>query len=332
VAPTARRYVKPLQPRSIDAFRASLRAGPARRTLTFALRVGRSAVFRARTLFSTEKVGLLKRNLLFPLRNTVLRGRPLALQAGGQSFLLAPEGAIPLEIWSRRYSEKFELEFILRILGPGMTFVDIGANVGLFSVPAAKKVQRGRVFAFEPYGWTYQRLNQNAQLNNLSNLHAARSALGDYTGDAVLQVNAAGKDGLNTLGKPVHDDSEVVATEVVPITTLDDFLRENAIIHIDAMKVDVEGAELLVFRGARNLLAKPDAPLILYESGILTKGHGYHPVETMWLLEQYGYSFFTIDSAGGRIATLTGMHSCDTMLISAKPTHSFYPALQELAR
>jgi FkbM family methyltransferase len=332
VTQATHRSVRALQPGALAAFQASLRAGPTRRTLRFALRVGRSAVFRARTLFSTKKVGLLKRNLVFPLRNAVLRGRPLALEAGGQSFLLAPEGAIPLEIWSGRYSEKFELEFILRILGPGMTFLDVGANVGLFSIPAAKKVQHGRVLAFEPSAWTIELLAKNASLNHVNNLVIVHSAVGDYTGEATLQVNISGKDGLNTIGKPVHEDSEIAGTEKVPITRLDDFLRKRSISHVDAMKVDVEGAELLVFRGAKHLLAGPHAPLILYESSTLTKGLGYHPVETMWLLEQNGYLFFIIDSRDGRITALTGIQPGHSMLIAAKPSHPSYPELQELAR
>ncbi len=326
------RRVKPLKPGAFDAYRASLTAGTVRRTLGFALRVGRSAVSRARNLLSAGKVRLLRRNVLFPLRNALLGKRPIALQAGGHSFVLAPEGAVPLEIWSRRYFEKHELDLIVGALQPGMTFVDVGANVGLFSIPAAKRVQHGTVFAFEPSAWTVERLAKNVRLNDLSNLVIVRSAVGDYIGEATLQVNVPGKDGLNTMGKPVHEDSEIASTEKVPVTTLDDFLRQHSISHVDVMKVDVEGAELVVFRGAEKLLAKPNAPLILYESGILTKGFAYHPVETMWLLEGHGYVIFKIDSRDGRIAALTGAQAGDTMLIAVKPSHSSYPFLRERAR
>jgi FkbM family methyltransferase len=235
-------------------------------------------------------------------------------------------------MWSGIYSEKYELEFILGILRPGMTFIDVGANVGLFSIAVSKKIEPDRVFAFEPSGWTCQRLIQNARLNNLENLHVTRAALGDYKGEALLQVNASGKDGLNTIGRPSHSDSEINSTESVPITTLDLFLRENGRAHVDVMKVDVEGAELLVFRGAEELLAKSDAPLILYESSMLTEGFGYHPVETMWLLERHGYSFFTIDSRDGRIKALTGVQVGYTMVIAVKPSHPSYPVLRERAR
>jgi len=298
-------------------------------------RLVRAIAFRARywppNAFNAV-VNRAKRRLILPVRDALLGQKPLAVRAGGQTFLLSPEGYVAMDIWARSCFERHELEFVLGALQPGMTFIDVGANVGLFSIPAAKKVEHGRVFAFEPSAWTMELLSKNASLNQLRNLEIVHSAVGDYTGEATLQVNASGKDGLNTIGKPVHDDSEIVTTEKVPITTLDDFLRGHSILHVDVMKVDVEGAELLVFRGAKDLLAKHDAPLILYESGVLTKGFGYHPVETMWLLEQYGYAFFHIDSRDGRITRLSGMQPCDTMLIAAKPTHVFYPLLQGLAR
>src|SRR5260370_29931836 len=167
---SVRRCVKPLNPKALHAYRRSLEAGPLRRTFTFARRVGRSVLFRARNLFSAEKVRLLRRNVLFPMRNRLLRGRPIALRVAGQSFLLAPEGAIPLETWAGRYFEKHELDLIVGALRPGMTFIDVGANVGLFSIPAARKVQHGKVYAFEPSVWTYELLTKTARLNKVGSL------------------------------------------------------------------------------------------------------------------------------------------------------------------
>ena len=241
--------------------------------------------------------------------------------------MLAPEGSVPLEMWSGRYFERYELDFAVNCLQPGMTFVDIGANVGLFSIPAAKKLQRGNVYAFEPASSTFQLLINNVRLNQLDNVHLVRSALGDYRGEAVLHLNVPGKDGLNTIGRPTHDCSEVVGTERVPVTTLDAFLQSSGIAHVDLLKVDVEGAELLVFRGAAELLARPDAPLILYESGFLSKGFGYHPVETIWFLERYGFSFFVIDSYTGKISVPRGDGAYGAVLIAVKPAHPSYPAI-----
>ena len=295
-------------------------------------RVGRSFLVPIRKVRHALNPRIVKRNVLFPIRNILLRRRPITVAVGGQSFLLAPEGAVPLEMWSGHYFERHELELILTLLQPNMTFVDVGANVGLFSIPAAKKLQHGRVLAFEPCSWTYQRLLQNMRLNNTTNLLPVHTAVGDRAGEALLQVNAAGKDGLNTLGKPIHSDSQVVAAEKVPIGSLDALLLQHDISHVDVMKVDVEGAELFVFRGAIRLLNAQNAPLILYESSLLSKGFDYHPIEQMWLLEKCGYSFFVIDSDTGRISVPPGGRAYGQNVIAVKPSHPLHAAILERVR
>jgi len=300
------------------------------RAVRLGFRVLRSISFRTRRLFDKDTPRRVKRNVLFPVRNFLLRSKPLSVRVGNQSFLLAPEGGVPLEMWAGRYFEKHELEFILRILRPKMTFVDVGANVGLFCIPAAKAVAPGTVFAFEPTSSTFQSLSKNIFLNSLTNVQATCSALGSHEGQAVLQVNVVGKDGLNTIGRPTHVECEVVATETVPITSLESFLQHKSIDHVDAMKIDTEGAELFVLRGAGKILEGPGAPLILYECGVLTRGFGYHAVETVWLLEKIGYHFFVLESKNGSIRTFTGTKDFDCMLIAVKPQHPSYPMVASL--
>lgn len=237
-----------------------------------------------------------------------------------------------MELWSDNHLERREVEFVINLLQPSMTFVDIGANVGLFSIPASKKLQHGRVFAFEPSSWTFERLVLNARLNAATNILSFHTAIGDRNDEALLQINVSGKDGLNTLGRPVHPDCKIVRREKVTIGTLDRLLEEHNISHVDILKVDVGGAELFVFRGARRLLSSPDAPIIVYESCRNSEGFDYHPVEQMWLLEKLGYSFFLIDSATGRISLPPNGRAYDSMVIAAKPSHPFYATLQERLR
>jgi FkbM family methyltransferase len=232
-------------------------------------------------------------------------------------------------MWCGGYFEATELEFLLDVLKPGMIFVDVGANVGFYSIPAAKKVEHGTVFAFEPCAWTYRTLLENVKINKLTNIQAVNSALADRKGQATLQVNVRGKDGLNTLGRPTHVDCEVVATERVQVTSLDDFMLEQSISSVDAMKIDVEGAELFVLKGATNLLRQPNAPLILYESHSLSKGFNYHPVEQMWFLEKLGYSLYVIDPVCRKISRPPHGRAYDAMIIASKSSHPFYPGLLE---
>jgi FkbM family methyltransferase len=297
----------------------------------FGKRAARAISHRAR--FAMTRLTRIKRNVVFPVRNVLSRHKPLSVRAGGHRFFLVAEGGVAADTWSRSRFERHELDFILKILQPGMTFFDVGANVGLYSLAAANKVVDGRVFSFEPCQWTYQRLLRNVQLNGLQNVSAIRTALGECSGQAVLQINAPGKDGLNTLGRPRHPDSEITGQETVPIATLDEFMAQSNISKVDVMKVDVEGAELFLFRGARNLLEQPVSPLILYESdAMLTAGFSYHPVETMWLLERYGYSFFVIDSRTGQISVPHAKRAYDAMVIAVKATNPLYPFVKGGAR
>jgi FkbM family methyltransferase len=266
------------------------------------------------------------------MRNKLLGNEPIAVTACGLLFRLVPKGGVAFDIWSGGHFEARELEFVLQVLQPGMTFVDVGANVGLYSVPASKKVQGGKVFAFEPTPWTYQVLLENIRLNNLKNVCAERFAVGDAEGEAVLKLNVAGKEGLNTIGRPAHEFSDIQGSERVPITRLDDFVDRYSIQRVDVLKIDVEGAELLVLRGAQRLLRRPDAPLIVYESGFLSRGFDYHPVEQAWLLEKHGFHLFVVNPSTGEISEPLNGRAYDSMVIAAKPSHPAFAAVKERAR
>jgi FkbM family methyltransferase len=165
-------------------------------------------------------------------------------------------------------------------------------------------------------------------LNELAGVQTIRAALSDKTGEASLYVNAALKDALNCLEEPSHTDADVVRRELVQTITVDEFLANRNIARVDLMKVDVEGAELLVFRGARNLLERQDAPVILYEGySWCTAGFHYHPVELMWQLEAFGFELFVLDQQSGRVRLRVPGESYEAMMVAAKPTHPKYSAI-----
>ncbi len=294
--------------------------------------VGRWSVARGRAarLFLRKARNPVQRRIwsgqfFFPLRNLILRNRPIAVALGDHAIQLIPQGSAALDNWSGLRHKGNEVSFVLNLLDPRMAVFDVGANAGLFAVSAAKTVGENGVFAFEPCSATCDILKRNLQLNGVPGVHTAQIALGDTEGEAVLQINARGKDGLNTLGHASHPDSEVVGQEKVSITTLDEFIKQRGIPRVDVIKADIEGAELMLFRGAKDLLRRADAPLILYESfGFLTRGFGYHPVEILWLLESSGYELFTLDGATGAISELKPDYGYDSMVIAAKPGHASY--------
>ena len=158
-----------------------------------------------------------------------------------------------------------EFAFLDRFLQPGMTFLDIGANEGIYSVFAARRVgAEGTVWAFEPSRRELDRLRCNLELNGLQ-VRVFPLALADSAGRADLRVAGYGHEGQNTLGAFAYAGVEVARTEPVDLMRLDDVVEQNPLGRLDAIKVDVEGAELRLFRGATATLRR-FRPVLLFEA------------------------------------------------------------------
>jgi FkbM family methyltransferase len=158
-----------------------------------------------------------------------------------------------------------EFAFLDKVLEPGMSFLDAGANEGIYTLFAAVRVGNGAVWAFEPSQREMERLERNIQLNGLGNVKTFRMGLADEDGEAELTVAAAEHSGQNTFGEFVYPTVESLRREVVPVRTLDRVVEDQGITSLDVVKVDVEGAEQRLLRGARNAL-RAFRPIILLEA------------------------------------------------------------------
>ena len=156
-------------------------------------------------------------------------------------------------------------DLLKAFLRPGDTFLDVGANVGLFTLIAARRVGRsGKVHSFEPVRKTHARLIENVRLNGLTNVACHCIALSDTIGETTITVAGEGFDAWNSLGKPYMGGT--VGTETVATTTLDEFVERHALNgKITAIKIDVEGWESRVLGGANRTLSRGDAPLLIVE-------------------------------------------------------------------
>jgi FkbM family methyltransferase len=157
--------------------------------------------------------------------------------------------------------------FIRQNVKPGMTVLDIGANTGYMTILLADMVgAHGQVHSFEPMPANYELLRKNVDSNGLNQVHLHKLALSDRKGEATLHVDP-GNDGGNTIGNVMGEGWDGHSAITVATEALDDFLGRAGIGKVDFIKIDVEGAESLVFAGARKLLSRPDAPLIVCEVG-----------------------------------------------------------------
>lgn len=194
--------------------------------------------------------------------------------------------------------EPNEFAFFDHVLEPGMTFLDAGANDGIYTVFAAKRVGgQGTVWAFEPSVRELSRLRHNLELNHLT-ARIFPLALADCSGQAELSVGAYEHAGHNTLGAFAHQ-TEMERKDLVEVRRLDEVLNENPLARLDIMKIDVEGAELRLLRGAVETL-REYRPILLFEvsEGSL-KHQGGSPQELLAFLHGENYLIYTFDRLTG---------------------------------
>ena len=175
--------------------------------------------------------------------------------------------------------------WIVRNARPDWVTFDIGMNFGYFTCLLASFSKE--VHGFEPVGWLAARSRANVELNAFANATINELALSDHAGTA--QLNLPDPDHCNWgTSSLVHKSSSQTAVVEVPLETLDRYCEAHRITRLDFMKVDVEGAEHLVFRGAEKTLERM-RPTIIFE---FNEESG---PETYGLLEKLGYGFFDMD-------------------------------------
>lgn len=152
---------------------------------------------------------------------------------------------------------------LARLLSAGNVFYDIGANVGFFSLIAAKLVgSAGLVYAFEPVAENAASIRENASLNNHRNLLLLDVAVGKVSENAELLLT--GWDGGSSLSSSVVKPSDPRLKRNVRVVALDDIIEQEKLRPPNVVKIDVEGVELDVIQGMTKTIAN-SKPVLLYE-------------------------------------------------------------------
>jgi FkbM family methyltransferase len=190
-----------------------------------------------------------------------------------------------------------DLRFLWKYLKPGMTFFDIGAFHGIYSMIAAKKLgSTGRVVAFEPSQRERNRMNLHLRYNKINSVTLEPYALATEEGKAQLNIVVEGYTTMNSLRPPATDHP--VNQTTVETISLDAYLNRKRTASVDLLKIDVEGGEVAAFRGADHLLSHV-RPLIICEVlDRVTQPWGYPASDIMNMLRAYGYEWSDILSDG----------------------------------
>ncbi len=194
-----------------------------------------------------------------------------------------------------------ELRFVWKWLRPGMAFIDVGAYHGIYTVIAAKKLgNSGRVVAFEPSPRDRRRLQLHLRYNRIKSVTVEPYALAAGEGKASMTIVVAGFTNMNSLRPPaIHHPVKQI---VVETTTLDEYLNRNHIDKVHLVKIDAEGGEIEILRGADGLLTR-QRPLVICELlDRVTRPWGYSAREIVSQFRAYEYDWFDIRFDGSLIS------------------------------
>lgn len=206
-----------------------------------------------------------------------------------------------------------EIGFLVRWLKAGMNAIDIGANVGVYSLPLARSVApSGQVFAFEPGTANREHLARGSGANGLDNLHISACALSDCERAAWLELASSGE--INALSE---DGAPSANTERVRVSSIDVQEHGWGGSSIDFVKIDAEGQEARIVAGGRDFFRR-QSPLVMYENVHV----GRRNDSLRWMFEALGYATYRLLGDASCLVPLASDESQDSFelnLFAAKP-------------
>lgn len=256
----------------------------------------RHSIFKTFRKFSMLFSGLGLRKK-FPLVNTIFKkiNRSLSsdsVKIDGHVLFIDQDDSLALTV--NGIYEPEETNLLKQIIKPGNVVLDLGANIGYFTLLFARLVgPNGKVYAFEPHPTTYSLLKKNIQANGYGNVTSYQKAVSNRSGELVLYV-----DKFSNVDHRIYPSE--TRTEEIRIETvrLDDFFPNLSLVNF--IKVDTQGAEALILSGMKNLLQRNKECTLLMEFwpyGL--KEIGSDPEAFYDALRSLGFSVFDIDQPSG---------------------------------
>lgn len=229
----------------------------------------------------------LARRLVILVRRLVvsrLRGSPVDVEALGARMRVYPYSNIcdKRMLFNPQTFDPHELALLRERLSRGFVFIDIGANIGAYSLFVASQAGgSARVLAVEPQPRMFDRLVQNIRLNAFANIKALDLAIADKDGEVTLFLDARNSGESSVKIVPFETANQIR----VRSRTLLGLIRDEGLDRVDAVKLDVEGAEDLILEPFLSEAPTSLRPQLL----IIEDGIGRWQIELPELLGRYGY-------------------------------------------
>jgi FkbM family methyltransferase len=232
--------------------------------------------------------------------NFLKKKSPYKVGRYGITYYIDHRSALDKHIIDHGILQDWSVNQINNLVNSNAVIFDIGANVGLTTLPFAKQVPEGMVYAFEPDRENFEQLSKNVKINSFRNISLHKIALQDnekQTSSKLFIRRAIDDDklinrGLSTLEKfEIHNKD----TEVINTTTIDRFVKESCITKLDLIKIDVEGSESKVIEGGKSTIEKFH-PIIIYEYSTIidTLINSPNSYKTFNMLDLLGYRQYLI--------------------------------------
>ena len=212
----------------------------------------------------------------------------------GVNLMLNPADVVDMRMLATGFWNREVWDWVAAHLSPGATFIDVGAHIGTFTIRAAKIVgPAGRVVAVEPNPITAQMLRDNVAASNWTRVvHVREAACAENPGRMTLFAGSEMNSGVASLSRTnvVDHGSDGRVSFDVEVLPLDHIVENGGLSRIDVIKIDTEGAETVVLRGARKSIRRfrPVIVLETLDSQLVNMGSSTAELEA--LLRELGYS------------------------------------------
>jgi FkbM family methyltransferase len=229
------------------------------------------------------------------------RGSAALVEAQGYKIYLNPQDiGFSRMLFMYGHYEKYTTDVFRKLVKRGDVFLDIGANLGHYTLIAAKLIgESGRVHAFEPAADNYTLLVKSVAANGFKNIVTVPKAVSNRNGTTrlILDPHEAGMHRLAS-------GSDSGESAVIETVTLDDYFKDKEK-RVDIMKMDVEGAEMLVLEGMREILERSNDLTIFTEfSPVMIRRAGSAPEEYLRQLFSRGFALFHINEQEEKLVPL----------------------------
>lgn len=248
------------------------------------------------SLSTRQKIGLataVQRPIIWA-RSLVGKGHEARTTRNGIAWHLDLWEGIDFAIFLQGAFEPSTARALKRLIRPGATVLDIGANIGAHTLAMAESVgQEGRVLAFEPTEYAFSKLKRNIALNPTlaERIQAFQTMLVEQDA-AALEEKISSSWPLRTSDDlhRVHRAREM-STAGATTRALDSILAEQNVTRVNCIKIDVDGHETTVFRGARQTLATHFPVIVMELAPYVLEEFGSNIHELLSLLREFGYGF-----------------------------------------